>query len=189
MTMKAGLTALSVMGAVISLDLSPAQAQTNNTLYNTTTGYNNYSSAYGTSPTGIPLYNGNAQPLPMQQMIAGRNAPSYNYGGSNAYTGAGTTSGILSAADAEAIRQQRDMLAQQYQQQYMASLQQGNPNGQYYQQGQQQQPYGQMTQINPLTGQPYAYGQQPQKRVVQRVIYKERNNLSPTPQRLFNPDQ
>ncbi|PZQ45263.1 MAG: hypothetical protein DI551_07920 [Micavibrio aeruginosavorus] len=141
------------------------------------------------STTGNTVYNsGNVKTLPMQQMIAGKNAPSYNYNQNvNPYGfGAGTTSGsigVMTPEQASMQRAQRDAQAQAYQQQYLQSLQQQRmqqngmvPTGlEGYQNGQ----YG---------GQQYygnnMYQQQAPKK--KKVIYKQMNNPLTEPSKLFN---
>lgn len=181
-----------------------AQAQTQDNLY-----YNPQSSG------GVPIYNNgtNAQPFPMEQVVAGRNAPSYDYNPVKPYgvdTGAGNS---LTSDQIEMLRAQRNAAAQNFEAQYLASLQQQRMGqfGQVPQMGQlgQAGPIGQlgggqlgqlgqlgMNAASQLPGNPFGqlYGgmtengekQAPRKR---KVVYKEKNNPLIIPPRLFDPDQ
>lgn len=180
--------------ALIAAAPLPAAAQ-NNT--GTTTGYQQQymvpmylapnTAAYGTQNGTTPVYNNAGQPLPLNQMVAGRDAPSYNYN-NNAYTGFNanplsniTSVGSLTPQQSQMMAAQRDAQAAAYQNEYIAQLQrnmappadatgssayQGSAFNQLYTGNQQQRP--------------------PTKR---RVSYNQRNNPLATPPRLFNPDQ
>ena len=190
------ILSLAVLGMVVSATV-PALAQ------NTTTTTNNqgyvpsapvvyvpmYNSAgttyYNPGTAGAPVYNNNptTAPLPMEQMVAGKNAPSYTSRNNNAYTGFGADPlanadlSSLSPEQSQMIRAQREAIAQKAQAEYLASLQQG--------QGGVISPYTQGA------AQMYNQFNQPQQQapVQRRVLYKQLNNPLVTPPRLFNPDQ
>jgi hypothetical protein len=188
---------VALLGLMVAM---PAMAQ--NTYTTTNTGgvpgsavyavpmYNGVSGAtqYQTGLNGAPVYNNAAQqPLPLNQLAAGKNAPSYNYNTANqAYTGF-TGGNVMAGADlANLTPEQRRMIDQQaaaraaQEQAYLNSLQQ--------QQAQQQ---GQMNPYLQGATQMYNNFNQPeqQKPKQRRVVYNERNNPLTTPPRLFNPDQ
>lgn len=135
----------------------------------------------------VPVYNTGAAPLPMDQMIAGRNAPSYNYntganiqpynsGNSMGARGAGAP---LSPAQVAQMRANRDAQAQQYEQQYLQQAAQQAQSA--------ASPDGYLGQAyNSVYGQPQQQQQRPTKK---RLLYKENDDLMPIPPRLFNPDQ
>lgn len=137
--------------------------------------------AYGaTQSGGAPVYNNQGQPLPMDQLIAGKNAPSYNYNAPKPYNLNPTTygNGVMSAEQVEQARAARNARAQQYAQEYM---QQANES-QFGQQAQQS-----------IGGAANAYGnytgqQQPQKPKKKRLITREQDQILQTPPRLFNID-
>ena len=179
---------LAVFGLMVSSAL-PAMAQQNS---GTGTSadysvpmYNDAGAAYYNNTTGTaPVYNSTARPLPLNQMVAGKNAPSYNYNKTQPYNNfggdplAGADLSALSPEQARLIRAQRDANAQRAQAEYMATLQQQQQGGAAnpYLQGAGQM-YNQFAQPTPKA---------PAKR---RVVYKEKNNPLVTPPRLFNPDQ
>lgn len=145
------------------------------------------SQSYYADGNSAPIYNNSGNPLPMEQMIAGKNAPSYNYNsGSNIQpynsVGSGSSSltndgSPLTPAQVAQMRANRDALAQKYQEQYLQQA------------GQQSQ--GVVAPEN-FAGAAYnsVYGQPEQQRPTKkRLLYKERDDLMPTPPRLFNPDQ
>lgn len=163
-----------------------AKAQSQSTyvpLYNAT-GTPYYSA---TQSGGVPVYNNNpnAPILPMEQMVAGKNAPSYNYNQtSQAYT-FGTTTGANGTSQAALTPQQQAEMEAQYQAQLQAQ--------QAYLNSIAQQQAGNGNGL--LTGGPFgttpvgdedASGQAPKQR---RVIYREVNSPLAAPPRLFNPDQ
>lgn len=166
----------------------PAMAQST-PIYNTNTG----GTPYTNTNTGSTIYNNgtNVPPIALNQIIAGKNAPSYTYGGGGVkpYNGfnsnplAGVTSiGSLTPEQATYLQNQQNQayaaeqarLAQQAQQQ-----QYGSANSSLYQGSNFSQLYS-----NP-------FGTQPEKTVPtkRRVVYKEANNPLVTPPRLFNPEQ
>ena len=164
------------------------QQQNNNSIYNSLGNYRDDINA------GAFYNNGaNLQMLPMNQMIAGRDAPSYAFGnrqqnqqaglyGNNG--GFGNAMGGLSPDQARQIRAQRDANAQAYQQQYMDSMQQQQmQNNPYAQQNMAGSQY-QGSQFSQL----YAENAEP-KPVKKKVIYNELNNPLKEPPRLFNPDR
>lgn len=200
--MRFGL-ALMVLGLVAGISALPAfaqQQQQQQQLYQYNGGYTNptlYNSPgnYTQQSDGGSIYNSgaNLQMLPMQQMTAGKNAPSYTYGGQKnaSMYNYGSMSGLdpnaagaLSPDQARAIRAQRDAQAQTYQQQYMQTLQQQqNP---YAQQAQQMMSAGSQYQGSSF-GALYADSDQ-QKPTKKKVIYKQLNNPLVEPPRLFNID-
>lgn len=155
-----------------------------NPLYNSTS--NSY---YQAGNGGAPIYNNSpsARPLPLQQMVAGKDAPSYSYGKGQAYNNfadplANMDITSMSPDQARMVRAQRNARAQQAQADYLASLQGQQPPG------------GMVTgnsQYAPTAGQTYNQFTQPeqQKPKQRRVVYNEKNNPLVTPPRLFNPDQ
>lgn len=143
---------------------------------------------YYPSANTVPVYNSGASPLPMDQLIAGKNAPSYNFGsgsnniqpynmnGSAGSQGAGAP---LSPAQVAQMRANRDAQAQQYEQQYMQQAAQQAQNA--------TSPDGYLGQAyNSVYGQPQQQQQRPTKK---RLLYKKNDDLMPIPPRLFNPDQ
>jgi uncharacterized iron-regulated membrane protein len=140
---------------------------------------------------GVPTYNNLAQPVPVEQLIAGKNAPSYNFNtGTQAYTGFGnnplsniTSIGSLTPEQSRYMQAQADAAAAQRQNEYMASLQQ-QPNA-------QQQGIASALPTQFSSGFNNPFGTQPEKpvKVTRRVVYRERNDPLVTPPRLFNPDQ
>jgi hypothetical protein len=193
---------LKLSAVLFGLALSaaiPAMAQT--TTQTTNAPYAPYAPVYNTAgnapvyysatPNGaIPVYNNtNSTPtLPMQQMIAGKNAPSYQFnqqqpygaGGTNWYTGSGAMS-PQHEAQARAQMQQQQAAANAQQQAYMNSLQQ--------QQNAQNISQNGFPDLSVLNKGPFAGSQQPQVPTRRRVIGKEMNNPLKEPPRLFNPDQ
>jgi hypothetical protein len=140
---------------------------------------------------GSPIYNNSgAQPYAMNQMIAGKNAPSYNFNNNTAYTGFTNTGNPLAGADlanltpeqSRYIEQQRLYRVQQEQQ---AFLQQQQAQQQQAWQQPQQQVNSYMQNLNQGYN-PFMEQEKPRQR---RVVYKERNNPLVTPPRLFDPDQ
>ena len=138
----------------------------------------------------------NLQMLPMQQMIAGQNAPSYAFGNRQQKQQAGLYNngggfldggaiGGISPDQANAIRAQRNANAAAYQQQYFESVNQRE--AQQYAQQQQGMTGSQYqgSQFNQL----YTDNQQPKAAVKKKVIYNELNNPLKEPPRLFNPDR
>ncbi len=193
--MRRTILSFAVLGAVLS---SPVMAQTSGT--STQPSYMvpmyvspNGTQAYGSQGGAVPMYNPNAQPMPMRQMIAGKNAPSYNYN-NQAYTGYNssgsplsnvTSMGSLSPQQMQYVQQQQTAQALAYQNEYLASLQQD--------QG-QAQPVQQQAASNSSKYQGKAFSglynsNQQKKPSKRKVIYKEMNNPLQTPPRLFNPDQ
>lgn len=154
-------------------------------LYNgTSTNY------YQPGANGTPVYNNSpsAQPFAMNQMIAGQNAPSYNYNRNKSYNNFGSDPlanmdmSAMTPEQARLIRAQRNANAQQAQAAYLASLQNQQ---QQQQQGMMPSPYTQSA------GQMYNQFVSPEKEKPKqrRVVYNEKNNPLVTPPRLFNPDQ
>jgi hypothetical protein len=192
---------VAVLGLLMAGSL-PALAQTNAQqqqpnayyapsapVYNTGNSVPYYSQQNGTTP--IYNNNPNTPTLPMNQMIAGKNAPSYNYNANQAYSFndptslAGASLGSLSPEQANMVRAQRDANAQAYQQAYQQQLQdQQNQQQQMQQSGASQYQGGQFAQLYAnATGQ-----QQKPVSTKKRVIYKEMNNPLVAPPRLFNTD-
>lgn len=164
-------------------------------VYNTGTGTTYYTNA--PNGGGAPIYNNgtNVQPFPMQQMIAGRDAPSYNFNGNQAYTGFGANSNPMSGVTSigSLTPQQDAYLRAQQQSQNSGNVGQFGNNTyqqQYYQQQDGSSAYqgsafsGLYNNNSPFGTTPTA-GTPTQK----RVVYKERNNPLVDPPRLFNPDQ
>lgn len=162
---------------------------------NTNPVYNNLGT-YRPNTTNSPYFNSaaNLQMLPMQQMIAGKNAPSYAYGGrqeqqqnglfggDGGFLGGGM--GGISPEQANAIRAQRNANAAAYQQQYFDSVNQREAQQYAQQQAGMVGSQYQGSQFNQL----YTDNQQP-KPVKKKVIYNELNNPLKEPPRLFNPDR
>jgi hypothetical protein len=151
--------------------------------------------APGGVPTASPYFNTQAQPLPMEQMVAGRNAPSYDFNGSaNTFTGFGSgtgntgyvSGGIMTPEQAQLFNRQREAAALAAQNEYLASLQQQSQ----MQQQQQPQAAPMMMQQTQNFAAPFLGGQgQAAAPMRRRVLYREMNNPLATPPRLFNPDQ
>ncbi len=153
------------------------------------------STAYSTQNGQAPVYNNTGAPFPMEQMIAGKNAPSYNYNRANSraqasiYGGnylSGGNGGALTPQEAEAIRAQRNAQAQAYQAEYMASLQQ-QAAMQAQQNGVNSSLY-QGSQFSNLYSSSQGEGAV-KKPTQRRVIYKEKNDPLVTPPPLFNLDR
>jgi len=166
-------------------------------IYNTNTAVPYFQSQNGASPN----YNNgtNAPAFPMQQMIAGKNAPSYNYnttGGPQPYNNFGNNNPANGPTPMDQIQggsYQRDLAGLAYQQQYMQDYQKMLAQQQSQLQQQQQQPQNAPSayQGNAFS-QLYANAAGPDKPAApkkQRVVYKERNNPLIVPPRLFNPDE
>jgi hypothetical protein len=175
---------LMVAGAALIAAL-PAQAQ--NT-YQAVTPSGGYVYSGNNNNNAAPIYNSGAQPLPMQQMIKGHNAPSYNFNGNNArpYNNFGTMnskSGPMTVEEADRQRAMRDQQALEYERKLVSQVNAQNAQGgQNAQQGLGQ--YGQQL-YQALPG-----AQQPQQLARQkRVIKREQDNPLNAPPRLFNPDQ
>lgn len=190
---------LFVSLAVLGLGFAAAPAMAQQTTTTTTTQpqvvyavpmYNSSPNNYYQSGVGgtSPVYNNaNAQPYAMNQMVAGKNAPSYNYNRTNAFTGFTNTGDPLAGADfanltpeqSRYIEQQRQYRLQQEQQAYLQQ------QGQFQQQQSQQQAGNYMQNLSQGYN-PFAEPEKPKQR---RVVYKDRNNPLVTPPRLFNPEQ
>jgi hypothetical protein len=185
----------AVLALIVSVSPALAQNQQGNVQYVPVYNAGNNPVYFAATPQGgTPVYNNtSAPPVPLKQMIAGKNAPSYVYkdpsqvqpynfqSGGNAYQPQGT----MTPQEEAAIR------AQQYQEQLMNSLGQ---NGQNMGGVSTEQSIlaggGAPIDFSTLTGGPFGNTQQQQARPTKkRVLYKERNNPLVTPPRLFNPDQ
>lgn len=180
---------LGVAGLVLSGFSVPAMAQqsgkSGSYLYVPSTG------ATGYAPRGasgaVPFYNNTAQPLPMDQLVAGKNAPSYNYRNQVQPYNLGPQrggEGTMTAEQFEQMRSSRDQRAQQYENEYLqrladrdAALNTGNQQAG----GAGQGTYASGTQ---------AYNNvQPAPKKKKRLVYREDANPLAAPPRLFNPDQ
>lgn len=185
------LASLAVLGIMVAAS-APAWAQNNQTTQTYTSRTNsapmyNGGNVYYNNNGNVPVYNNTGRPLPMEQLVAGKNAPSYTSPG-NAYTGfSGYTSNPLQNMNPAAMtpEQSRLISAQReaMQADYLTNLQrlQEDLNRQAL-----------ATQQQKAYGTPYnQYGGQVQQTapVQRRVVYKEKNNPLSTPPRLFNPDQ
>ncbi len=176
----------AILGVTLAIAI-PAFAQTNaqNTqTYNAQPVYN-----------AAPVYNSgaNVQPYSMQQAIAGKNAPSYNYnpnpqpynfnatGNQNAY--GSNAFGAMTPEQATMLRAQRDAQAQAYQAQYMEQLRAQQQGGVYSNSS--------AYQGNAFSQLYNSFGQKDEEKVPtkRRVVYREKNNPLIEPPRLFNPDQ
>ncbi len=163
-------------------------------LYNSTGNYT-------TQTNGGSFYNSgaNLQMLPMQQMVAGKNAPSYSYRGGQGqvqpynYNSAGmldpSMMGSLSPEQARMARDQRNANAAAYQQQYLEQLRQRDMNNPY---AVQQQDPNMMNGASQYQGaqfsQLYANSDQPKPQVKRKVLYNQLNNPLVEPPKLFNTD-
>ena len=132
---------------------------------------------------GETLYNQNAQPLSLSQAVAGINAPSYNYGRSNASAGTYQPQGTLTA-EQEALLQDQFEQQQAFNEfQALQSLQNGGAGF-----GAEDNSFA--AQLARLRGGGLgAEETQPTKRVVKRVVRNALNDPLTAPPRLFNPDQ
>lgn len=155
-----------------------AQAQTT-----TTQQPSYYVVPAGNATSSGSLFNQNAQPLPLQQMIAGQNAPSYNYGTTTqAYTGSSgrnTSIGVMSPEQARSLNRQREANALAYQNEYLASLGQAAMG--------QQQPTSSSAYQGSAFSNLYA-GEKKKVPTKRRVVNKSMNDPLATPPRLFNLD-
>lgn len=146
--------------------------------------------AYYPGASGSPVYNNAAQPFAMDQMVAGQNAPSYNYNNqAKPYNLAPTSynNGTLTGDQIQQMRADRDSRAQQYQSEYLQRLADrdaalGAQGVQGTVQGAVQGAQGYYNNMMP--------GQQPPaKAKKKRLVYRQDSGLTNTPPRLFNPDQ
>lgn len=146
--------------------------------------YTNNAAAYDMEPA--PVYNQGAAPIPLNQLVAGQNAPSYNYNNTavQPYNFGSTTSpsgqyyvpqGTLTPQQ-EAALQAQILQQQQYAQQYGAPQNDANNLA------------AQLAQLNQG---PFGTNadEQPTKRTVKRVVRNALNDPLKPPPRLFNPDQ
>lgn len=163
----------------------------NNPVYNSFSDYQDNPNRDGLYSQNVYNSGANRQILPLDQMVAGRNAPSYAYGGNQQRTqanlygnggGFGNMSGALSPDQARQLRSQRDANAQAYQQQYMDSLRQQQQNNPYPNPQMAGSQY-QGSQFEQL----YAENDEP-KPVKRKVLYKQLKNPLKEPPRLFNTD-
>lgn len=181
---------VAVLGLVAAM---PVMAQTTTTNTGTPSGpvlyavpmYNGVSgpTQYQAGVAGAPIYNNTAQqPLPLNQMAAGKNAPSYNYNSTRPYTGFMGGDPLAGADYANLTPEQRRLIDQQaaaraaQEQAFYTNMQKQQMQQNPYIQGASQL-YSNYTQ------------EEPQVQKQRRVVYKERNNPLTTPPRLFNPDQ
>lgn len=193
---------VAILGLVSGM---PAMAQTTTT----NTGASNPQMiyavpVYNAMPSGTQYQqgsptvynNGTASPLPLQQMTAGKNAPSYNYNGAAPYSGFNTGGNPMAGADMSNLtpEQRRYIDAQtaaNYQQEQYMREQQNRQALQQQQQmlQQQQQPFAQTNSYLGTGNFNNPFAEPEQKPKQRRVVYNERNNPLVTPPRLFNPDQ
>lgn len=174
------LLSLAVLGVALSAGV-PAFAQG---MEQQQPGYS-YGGNYGNAPmyngggnqgstAGTPLYNSGANlqmlPLPSQNAVAGKNAPSYSYNHSaanqpsysNQQLNGGGAVGGLSPEQARGLNMQRQAAAQAYQQQYLANRQQqgaspNNNNASQYQGAQFNQLYNANQDAKPAVKKKYVY--------------------------------
>lgn len=133
----------------------------------------------------VPAYNTNAVPVPLTQMVAGQNAPSYNYNQASANTvqpynfNAGPTGQYYQPQGTLTPEQEAMLEAQMIQQSMMQQPMAQNGNN-YLQ-----------AQLSQLTQGPFANQSSdvPTKRTVKRVVRNGLNDPLKAPPRLFNPDQ
>lgn len=173
------------------------------------TGYNPYAPVYNSTSAGqsyytpnangtAPIYNNSnmTQPVPLQQYIAGKNAPSYNfnnnpnqvqpYGGFGAQ---GPTPGTPAYTQMQ-NQQYQQQLQQQQQQEAAAStyglrqppMQGGVPGMGYNPSNIGANNYG-------FNNGPFGTAQQQQVPKKRRVVYKQLNDPLKEPARLFDPNQ
>lgn len=191
---------LAIAGLSLSVSAG-AFAQNNNgtnyygaPIYNTGAGTTYYTSQ---SNGAAPIYNNgsNVQPLPMQQMIAGKNAPSYNFNsGSSAYTAFGSSNPMANVTSIGSLTPEQDAyIRAQNQTQAQGGYGAQQPFG--YQQNQYQQPAQngassyQGNAFSGLYNNPFGTTPVADIPTKKKVVYKERNNPLVDPPRLFNPDQ
>jgi hypothetical protein len=185
-----GLRHVAVVTIAVGLGLAlPAHAQnyqgttTYVPMYNTTTATGT-PSYYAPSTTGaIPVYNNlsSTPPQPVQQYVAGKNAPSYPNPNTQVqpynFQNPNSLYGNQTEAEHQATIYQQQLLAQGLQQQQQQQAAYG------------QQPYTNAYNNYGLTGGPFGNTPDSQLPKRRRVLYKELNNPLKEPTRLFNPDQ
>lgn len=174
------------------------------------TGYNPYAPVYNTAAPGqsyysnntsgtAPVYNNAAttRPVPLQQYIAGKNAPSYSFNNEQIqpYNGFGTQGPAVGTPAYVQMQnqqfQQQQLQQQQFDQQQAAGyglrqppLPGGIPGNGYNPGTRGANAYG-----SSLSGGPFGTAQQQQVPKKRRVVYKEMNNPLKEPARLFDPNQ
>jgi hypothetical protein len=170
-----------MMASITLVATLPAHAQSS---YQTVTPSGGYVYTGNQNTSAAPIYNSGAQPIPMQQMIKGKNAPSYNFRGkTQPYNNFGTMSnksGPMTLEEAERMRAMRDQQAMEYERNRIAKVNAQNAA-----------PANQMTQGLGQYGQMYQSltGTQQQPARKKRLIQREDDNPLRAPPRLFNPDQ
>lgn len=181
----AGFVLCSVSG--IAMAQQQQQQTTGPVVYVPQSGY----VGYAPTNNGVPFYNNTANPLPMDQLVAGKNAPSYNYKGTKPYNlapgnyGSGDT---MTEDQFYQSRADRDTRAQQYQNEYLQRLAERDAAAGGY--GQQaaasaQNSYSNVqTRYNNIVN-PQA--NQPKKK--KRLVYRKDADPLMAPPRLFDPDQ
>lgn len=170
-------------------------------VYNTTSAGQNY---YTTDSSGAaPVYNNSnmTPPISVQQYIAGKNAPSYNFNNNpnqiQPYNGFGTQ-GPAPGTPAY-VQMQNQQFRQTYQQQ-LELQQQQQTAGDYVQRqpplpgtvpgtGYNPSNVGTNTYLSGLSGGPFGTAPQQQVPKKRRVIYKQLNDPLKEPARLFDPNQ
>ncbi len=140
---------------------------------------------YYATGNSVPFYNNTAQPLSMDQLVAGKNAPSYNYNTTKPYNLAPNNfgnggQGPLTGDQIQQMRAARDARAQQYEAEYMQRLADQNVpvEGMAATAQNAREYYNGLTQPEPQA--------KPKKK---RLVYRQDANPLQAPPRLFNPDQ
>lgn len=179
----AGFVLCSVAGGALA-----QQQQQGSVVYVPMTGVQGYQP---NSNGAVPFYNNAAGPLPMDQLVAGKNAPSYSYRGqTRPYNLAPSNTGndTMTQDQFLQMRSDRDKRAQQYENEYLQRLADRDAAAGGY--GQQAAASAQnyysnaQTQYNNVMN-PQA--NQPKKK--KRLVYRQDANPLNAPPRLFNPDQ
>lgn len=148
----------------------------------------------GYAPQGatgaIPFYNNTAQPLPMDQLVAGKNAPSYNYRNNTQPYNLSPQrggDGTMTGAQFEQLRSGRDQRAQQYENEYLQRLADRDAALNGSGQGAAGTAQGYLNNAQSLYNGNGQKQDQPKRK--KRLVYREDANPLATPPRLFDPDQ
>ncbi len=179
----------TLAAALILGFVSPALAQNNTTSY--------YSpNQIGTTPN-VPIYNTTGTPLAIDQMVAGKNAPSYTYNNSRQqqqqqiqpYTFNQGTTGASPYTGQQVGSPSQQYLEALARQQVMAQNSGQNGATPYNNAYNNQSNSNIYNNLQNLNAGPFGNQVQNEGQRKRRVVYKEMNNPLKEPTRLFNPDQ